>query len=36
VPPLPPPVEIRPAPAPQARPQQPKARLPLALTPGTQ
>jgi large subunit ribosomal protein L24 len=34
LPPLPPPVEIRPAP--QARPQQPKARLPLALTPGTQ
>ena len=35
VPPLPPPVEIKPAPAPQARPQQPKARPPLALTPGT-
>jgi hypothetical protein len=33
VPPLPPPVEIKPAPAPQPRPQQPKARPPLALTP---
>jgi len=33
LPPLPPPVEIKPAPAPQGRPQQPKTRPPLALTP---
>lgn len=37
LPPLPPPVEIKPVPSPQPRAQQPKApRPPLALTPGTQ